>query len=457
MRVYVASLQAERGASLWHWLGLVVVGAGALLWLLPSATEAPSPQAPPPLDAAAAAPTQAVCDLSADEPQLARIAARTEMPPATEAIARAWVKTRVLGCVGQEEARQAILTALASPRLPLRWAGLLAAPWYGEEDDGLRNAIRAALGPNEPYYIRRAAADAVGRLAPDGLHALQEDLLAALDTTDLELRARLLRALDPSLLEGSSVVRAHLLHLADPDSGVREAAARALARVDWPERLEAGDAQRVLNALRTLLLDEREGVALYAAMALGRAGALLADAVPDLVEALGDRRAMVRTTAISAVSQGGDPARRALAAALAADSGSRADALTWALRLMGEDALPDLRRATEHPHARTRAFAALRTWEIDRDVDAALARLMPLLAAESGQAALEAVRGLARLGVANDEIAAAFGELAARVPTFESPLRESLDAAIVGARIALGIPPAPGAAGAPVPSEDAPE
>ena len=193
----------------------------------------------------------------------------------------------------------------------------------------------------------------------------------------------------------------------------------------------------IVRVLREALGDEREGVALYAAMALGRTGPAMAPAVPALLEALADPRALLRGNAASALSQGGPVAFEALRRALEADDGTRAEMLTWALRLRGEEAAAVLEAAAKRPEDRVAVHAALRLWELDHDDAAAVERLVARLASDDEAAVLQAVRGLGRIGPPARRALPALDQAEARLAP-DGELRDLLERALAGTRAQIG-------------------
>lgn len=395
------------------------------------------PVVPPPPTPAAPTVLPAAERLTALAPRFVAIRHSTSDGGLAEGLARALGKDVLVTLGDPLEAAAAVRGALQDERPEMRWVALLLVGFHGPADDALLRTLDEALAPGAPTWLRQAAALAVPYVEAPAWGPLLDTLATAARDDDVELRRRAMRALAEGLREREEPLALLLEGLTDPDGVVREGAVHGLAQVEWAERLGPDARRGIVEALLPALADEREGVALYAAMALGRTGEAMAPAIPALIEALGDERALLRGNAASALSQGGDAAREALAAALADDRGERADMLTWALRLMGEEAVPILREATARPIARVAVHAALRLWEVDHDDAAAVERLVAHLGSDDDLALLQAVRGLGRIGSAARSALPALAGVEARLDAFPEN-RDLLERALAGTRAQLG-------------------
>ncbi|MGE0192299.1 MAG: HEAT repeat domain-containing protein [Planctomycetota bacterium] len=368
-------------------------------------------------------------------PRLESLHATTRDPLVAEGMVRALVKEALVGLDDPDGAAQAVRAALRDERDALRQAGWLAIAWSGPPDAELVRQMAADLAPERPLPVRRAVALAVPYVEAEAAGELDAALVQASREADLELRRRALRGLaDAARLRDVPFERL-VEALSDEDAVSREAAAHGLARIELVERVSPARLEPIVEILAHALDDERGGVAHYAVMALGRTGAAMEPALPRLLQALADERALVRSNAATALAGGGEAALHAVRDALAADDGSRAEMLTWTLRLLGPSALPVLEAAAERPEDRLAVFAALRAWELDHDDTKAVARLVARLDADDPSAVLEAVRGLGRLGPPAASARPALDRVAARLDAMGDQ-RDLVERALEAARAA---------------------
>lgn len=419
-----------------RWIaGLLVAAllAGGLLLLESDGRNPAGPTSggPPPA-AAPSAPDQRLIALA---PRLASLHATARDPLVAEGMVRALVKEALVGLDDPASASQAVRAALSDPRDAVRQAAWLAIGWYGPPDRDLVRRMADDLAPERPLAVRRAVGMAVPYVEADAATELDAPLIAASRAGDPELHRRALRALgDAARLRDAPFDRL-VEALGDADALAREAAAHGLARIELVERVPAAQLGDLVATLARALDDEREGVAHYAVMALGRTGAAMAPALPRLLEALGDERALVRSNAATALAGGGEAALRAVTDALESDTGARAEMLTWTLRLLGPAALPALDAAAERPEALVAVMAALRAWELDHDDARAVRRLVGRLDAKDAKAVLEAIRGLGRIGPPAASARPALDRVEARLDEMGEQ-RDLVERALAAARAA---------------------
>ncbi|MCB9825911.1 MAG: HEAT repeat domain-containing protein [Planctomycetes bacterium] len=419
-----------------RWIaGLVVAAllAGGLLLLESGGHQpaAPTPSAPP----ASAAPPPPEQRLVALAPRLASLHTTARDPLVAEGMMRALVKEALVGLDDPGGASQAVRAALADARDGVRQAGWLAIGWYGPPDAELVRQMAGDLDPQRPLAVRRAVAMAAPYVEADVAAELDAPLIVASRDEDSELHRRALRALGDAARLREAPLERLIEALGNSDALAREAAAHGLARIELVERVPPARLGDLVTTLAKALDDEREGVAHYAVMALGRTGAAMEPALPRLLQALGDERALVRSNAATALAGGGQAALRAVTDALAVDDGARVEMLTWTLRLLGRAALPALDAAAERPEALVGVMAALRAWELDHDDARAVSRLVPRLDAQDAKAVLEAIRGLGRIGPPAASARPALDRVEARLDEMGEQ-RDLVERAVAAARAA---------------------
>ncbi|MDA1193557.1 MAG: HEAT repeat domain-containing protein [Planctomycetota bacterium] len=295
-------------------------------------------------------------------------------------------------------ARAPVLEALRHPHDAARWLGLLAVPRYGPPDEELTAALRPLL-TSEAVRVRRLAASAYGYLG-EAYHEVEDDLVAAAEDPDAEVRALALATMSSRTRRAATLWPQILPRTADEASAVRAGAAKLLARIELREALAPGDIATVRAALVPLLADEHDEVRMYAVMALGRAGEYAAPDVPTMLRMLADPNALVRGTAANAVGDIGPSALPAIRAVLPSAGPEQAASLLWSLRLIGVAAIPLLREVLARPEATLQVQAALKLWELEEPVEPTVAVLLAALQNEDTDAVRLAARGLARLGTA---------------------------------------------------------
>ncbi len=379
-------------------LGLAALLAAGLLGMreCDGAGEVHRPPSAEDVAPIASVPSERV--LLALAPRLASIARSTRDPAIAEGRIRALVKEALVERQDAAAASNAVRAALADERDEVRQAAWLAIGWYGSPDSFFLDRLVEDLEPERPVTVRRAAAFAAPYVDAETSAGVDAALIVASHDEDLELRRRAVLALGAAARFRDPPLDRLIDGLGDGDPVVREASAQGLARIEASERLDAERLRRIVPALAAALDDEREGVAHYAVMALGRTGAAMEPAFPRLLAALDDPRALVRANAATALAGGGPAALRFVRDALERDDGRRAEMLTWTLRLLGRDALAALDAAAKRPEDLVAVWASLRAWEVGHDDTLAVARLAPRLASTDPTAVLEAVRGLGRIG-----------------------------------------------------------
>jgi len=307
---------------------------------------------------------------------------------------------------GEEpEARcRILLNALDSANPAVQWTTLVSLHHYGAVDTPLlRRLIGLAQDPMR--RIRVAAATVIGsvREVDDEGAALLRDASGNIVAV---LRANALRALARSR-GGAALLPKLLVALSDEEAAVRRAAAYGIARIDMEPQpnVDAYPFVRVVEPLRVALGDEDAEVRAYAAMALGRMGSQAAPAVADLIRALADEDdGNVRSWAATALGNIGAPALRGLEAH-AGDSEGGGAAGFWALKLVGEEAIPVLERLLVHERVRTSIAAARTLWDMDVDRRRMIDRMTEALAFDETKNkglwmwdAMLAIEGLSRAG-----------------------------------------------------------
>jgi HEAT repeat protein len=275
--------------------------------------------------------------------------------------------------------------------------------------------LRAALNGGAPAE-QHAAADALADLGPQSGEALPE-LVAALKSSDVELRWRAARALGvigdhqaviplrAAASDGEVPVRGQALfalgrlkasdaesleavvaHLSDEDAQVRRAAIRALRLIGPPQRkmvplvvklLSDSDpsiAARALSALTdggvevlpalTAAVDQREA-RYWACLALGEMGPQAQAAVPALIKALDDDRPEVRLQAAIALGEIGPDAKPAASSITKLINDSFPSVRAAAIFALGRIGEPSTASALASAESSTDAFVKmLATWAL---------------------------------------------------------------------------------------------
>ena len=295
---------------------------------------------------------------------------------------------------GDGSPREAILEALVADDWGAQWAGVLAVPRYGPSDAALVRALEGPLTSDVAALRLTSAtacayvADGFDRLEP-ALHKLAVDPVATVRAAALRTLARRTRnrlTLLPLFVRGLE------------NGAARGASAYGIAQIELQEQLTPEGVEAVFGPLLEATRDDLADVRMYAVMALGRGGALVAAGVPRMLELLDDENALVRSQASTALGSVGEAALPGIEAALDAVSPTRTPALMWALRLMGEPALPLLGASLRHVHPLVRVLAAQKLWEMDRQVEASVAVLIATLESSNDRAVLLAARILGRMG-----------------------------------------------------------
>lgn len=229
---------------------------------------------------------------------------------------------------------------------------------------GSEELLVAALA-DEGAEVRRCAAQALGRLAPEGA---APRVAALLDDEDAQVRegaleglqrlagsdpdgvgaicSELLRGRDPRKRLDAAVILGALadgerlaLLVKDEDASVRRAAVASLARVDLPQ---------ALGALSLSLSDEEPEVRVAAAQALSERGG--EEVLAPLCLALGDSDPWVQTAALKGLCALGDPEALPDVAALLeqAQGPVLIAALSTLASLGGAQALAPVQKALYH-------------------------------------------------------------------------------------------------------------
>lgn len=322
------------------------------------------------------------------------------------------------------DANAEIRAALVHPDWGARWAGLLAVPRYREPDEALADALVPLL-QDDAEAVRAAAASAAGYLGATFPRAIPGLLEAATDASAVVREAAL-----GTLARRSAQhlrLRVFVTGLGDESARCRAQAARGLAQVELGEHVLEEALPELRAALVRALGDESREVRTYAVMALGRVGPAATPDVPAILPLLGDADALVRGQAATALGSIGAGALPALEAALRDEEGPGAPPLLWALRLMGEDALPLLRETLEHPRPLLRVLAAQQLWESGADVERATDTMCAALDGDDEEVLLVAIRVLGRMGT----------EGAKALPSLERLAGHEKEAVATAARAAL--------------------
>ena len=264
----------------------------------------------------------------------------------------------------------ALIEVVTSASADARLGALGALRQIGDQR-GLSAYAYALRDPD--VRVRSVAAGAIEALGGDLATGPLEE---ALSDQDLDVRWRAVGVLGAF---GAEATRPLLISTADPDPKVRTRAMDALTRAAPIDQLvdalhddmaqvrsAAADAlaaagSPAATALCVALRDDDPDVRWRAAGALGAIGDPAT--APALVEALADGEAAVRRSAISALGRCGADGVAALTAVLAGADADPADAATHALAAIGAPAVPHLAGLIERPQpgtVRVRAAAALR-------------------------------------------------------------------------------------------------
>ena len=310
-----------------------------------------------------------------------------------------------------DDPRPVIREALAHEDWAVQWAGLLAIPRYGESDADLAQALKPLLGVSQAR-IRAGAARAAGYLRESDLEPVVEDLVARFEDEDARVRGAALATMARRSAMHPELVPAWLEALEDEVAACRVQAARGLSQIELQEKLESDALASVRDALLAVLEDPSEEVRIYVVMALGRTGSAAAPAIPQLVALLDDDDPLLRGQAATTLGSIGAAALPALEEALAADDGTRAPSLLWALRLMGEPGRPALRRARDTRSPLVRVLAAQQLWELGDDVPTAVQVLTTHVGHADVAVQLVAIRILGRMGTEGASAIPALEQLA---------------------------------------------
>ena len=212
---------------------------------------------------------------------------------------------------------------------------------------------------------QHAAADALADLGPKAAAALPQ-LLAALESKDVELRWRIARAL--GVIDDPKAVQALRKHAADADAPVRSQAIYALGR------LEASD-KETLAAIIAQLTDKDADVRRASVRALQMIKPDRNVVTPLVVKVLQDADPAVVMPALHSIAEG------------------------------GAEVVPALTSALSHKEARYWACLALS--EIGPDAKGAVAELTKVLSDERPEVRLQAAVALGEIGPAAKPAAAA--------------------------------------------------
>lgn len=202
---------------------------------------------------------------------------------------------------------------------------------------------------------------------------------------------------------------------ASGSAAVRRTAARELAAFGAP----------AVPLLIDLLGDAHLDVRVQAVNSLGRMGTVAQSAAPALVKVLDDRSVHLRRAAalsLGSITPVGDATVAALVRAVADPDIAVQDNATWALRSLGNRALPALTHAMKHPLPQVRLAAtgviaaglALRS--VGPLPDETLARLAEALADDDPDVRAAAARALGNVGRAAEPAVAGLRAVASSDP-----------------------------------------
>ncbi|MBL8620879.1 MAG: HEAT repeat domain-containing protein [Myxococcales bacterium] len=280
---------------------------------------------------------------------------------ADEAQSAAWV----LGRIGTDDAREALVAALKDDDLTVANAAMSALGQVGSPAD-VRAALADVVRTGKPELRGQALAQLMGTGAPEAL-ALAEQALRG-DDPDLARNV----AYSLSNLGGADAQRLLAVAARSSDASVRAASVGAL--------VQAGD-DAATDALLTLTRDSDPSVKAQALSSLGQVGS--ARAVDALVSAAGGGAPEDRIAALQGLGNVDDPrASSTLARAIEERDDAVATAAIWAAYNGGDDVDQALVRAFGNPAAsdavRNAAGQQIRSRGIDVD-DATRAKLDELL------------------------------------------------------------------------------
>jgi HEAT repeat protein len=294
--------------------------------------------------------------------------------------------------------------------------------------------IRALKDSNAA--VRRAAAEALGRIGrPEAREAIAP-LVETLQDSDAKVREEAAGAL--GFLRAHQAVPALVALFKDPSRAIRSKAAFALNLIgadaekavpelckllkddDAHTRWCAAEALRSIGhadaapALQEALQDAATSVRLASARALWRV-ARKPEAVPVLMAELGyggdlagldlARARIVRDQAIYGLADIGPPARAAVPALMAALPSDH-DSIGYALSNIGPDAVPALIKALASDDPRSRWFAAEALVRFDEEGRAAVPALLKLLKDKDPFVRSAATRALGQVGADVPELVA---------------------------------------------------
>lgn len=246
-----------------------------------------------------------------------------------------------MGKVGSKSAIPDLIRAMHKDtpqvrRIAIGAIALIAAP------SGEAALIEAINNPDDDNEARAQAVAGLGKIATPTAIAV---LIKALDDYDLKVQEQTVDALARA---GDKAIGALTAALHAPKQGVRARAAQALGKIQSPKSV---------NALIAALKDPDATVRAAAAAALGFSNNR--QAVEPLIVALRDPDGGVAKEAADALARIGEPARPALARAMAGNHSVAAYLAANALGKQGPSAARTVEQAATTPSAQRWAVVAL--------------------------------------------------------------------------------------------------
>ncbi len=217
-----------------------------------------------------------------------------------------WAAAGALGMIGAaaKDAVPHLVELLKDSNTDVHRAAADALRGIGAEKDAVPHLVELLKDPKLLWYVRRAAADALGQIGPEAKAAVPH-LVELLKDSDTDVRRAAAGALGQIGPAAKDAVP-HLVDLLkDPVEDVRRAAAYALGQI-------GAEAKAAVPHLVELLKDPNCNVRRAAAYALGQIGAEAKDAVPHLIDLLKDSDTDVRRAAAGALGQIGPAAKAAV-------------------------------------------------------------------------------------------------------------------------------------------------
>ena len=210
--------------------------------------------------------------------------------------------------------------------------------------------------------LRTSAATASAYLST-GFEELEAPLEALVTDPSPAVRAAALRTLARRTSDRLALLPVFVQGLRDEDGAARGASVYGIAQIELQEQLSKEGVEALVGPLLQATRDDLADVRMYAVMALGRGGPWSAGAIPRMLELLDDANALVRSQASTALGSVGVAALPGIRDALGTVSPRRTPALMWALRLMGESAVPLLKETLVHERPLVRVLAAQKLWK----------------------------------------------------------------------------------------------